>query len=175
MEIRTLLLNAQGMPHAILSWKDAICLMYENEKKVRVLEEYDETVSSPSITMYVPAVMMLTRKIPAFKRGVNFTRKNVLIRDNFTCQYCGIKPDDPKGLTYDHVAPRVHGGKTNWLNIVISCMTCNSKKGSKTPEQANMRLLRKPAKPHSLPLHTVFFKGTDVPDAWKPYLNLDSA
>jgi hypothetical protein len=75
-------------------------------------------------------------------------------------------------LNYDHVVPRKHGGKTTWDNIVASCFKCNGKKGARTPEQANMRLLRQPAKPHSLPLHAVFVRGV-LPEAWKPYLNLE--
>jgi 5-methylcytosine-specific restriction endonuclease McrA len=145
--------------------------MYENEKKVRVLEEYDETVSSPSVTMYVPAVMMLTRKIPPLKKGVKFSRINVLTRDHFTCQYCGDTLPIAE-LNYDHVVPRKQGGKTTWDNIVAACYSCNGKKGARTPEQANMRLLRHPAKPHALPLHAVFVKGS-LPDVWKPYLNLE--
>lgn len=171
MELRTLLLNSQGLPHAILNWKEAICLVYENEKKVHVLEDYEDTVSSPSVTMYVPAVLMLTRKVPPLKKGVKFSRINVLTRDKFTCQYCADQLPMNE-LNYDHVVPRKQGGKTTWDNIVTCCYPCNEKKGARTPAQAGMKLAHKPAKPHSLPLHAVFMKGT-VPEAWKPYLNLN--
>lgn len=171
MELRTLLLNSQGLPHAVLNWQDAICLVYENEKKVHILEQYDETVNSPSVSMYVPAVLMLTRKVPPLKKGVKFSRINVLTRDKFTCQYCGdCKP--MRQLNYDHVVPRKQGGKTTWDNIVTCCYPCNEKKGARTPAQAGMKLARHPAKPHALPLHAVFMEGS-VPDAWKPYLNLN--
>jgi 5-methylcytosine-specific restriction endonuclease McrA len=169
VELRTLLLNSHGLPHQILSWKEAICLVYEGKKKVVVLEEYDEIVSSPSVSLYVPAVMVLVRKVPPVKKGVKFSRANVFTRDRFTCQYCGVRPESSKGLTYDHVLPRSQGGKTTWSNIVSACKPCNSKKGSKTPDQAKMKLAHPPARPSSLPLHAVF-TTVDVPEIWNPYL-----
>lgn len=170
MELRTLLLNSWSLPHAILNWRDAICLTYE--KKVHVLEEYEETVSSPSVTYYVPAVLQLKRAVAPIKKGVKFSRINVFTRDRFVCQYCH-KPFSMGELNYDHVIPRKLGGKTTWNNIVTSCFPCNEKKGGRTPEQAKMKLLRHPAKPHTLPLHAVFMEHGQVPEAWLPYLNLD--
>jgi len=171
VELRTLLLNSWSLPHAILNWREAISLLY-SEKKVRVLEEYDETVSSPSTTLFVPAVMQLTRTVAPVKKGVKFSRINVFTRDRFTCQYCGslFQMDE---LTYDHVLPRKQGGKTTWENITTACYDCNEKKGGRTPDQAGMRLLRHPARPKALPLHAVFMEHKNVPDVWLPYINLD--
>jgi len=170
VELRTLLLNSWSLPHAILSWRDAICLVYE--KKVHVLEEYEETVSSPSTTYFVPAVLQLKRAVAPVKKGVKFSRINVFTRDKFSCQFCGDHLP-MKELNYDHVIPRKQGGKTTWTNIVTACYPCNERKGGRTPEQAGMKLLRMPAKPHALPLHTVFMEHNNVPDAWLPYVNLD--
>lgn len=166
MNFRTLLLNKSGLPHQILSWEDAVTLLYQ--EKVIVLEEYEETVSSPSTTYQVPAVMQLCTDVRRNKKGVKFSRINVLTRDGFKCQYCGER-FMPKALNYDHVIPRCRGGKTDWTNIVTSCYPCNERKGHRTLEQAGMQLLRKPAKPSSLPLHAVFVTSS-IPDAWKPYL-----
>lgn len=170
MELRTLLLNSWGLPHAILNWREAICLVYEN--KVHVFEEYEETVSSPSITYFVPAVLQLKRTVRPVKKSIRFSRINVFTRDNFTCQYCGARFPMTQ-LNYDHVVPRRLGGKTTWDNIVTSCLPCNEKKGGRTPEQAKMKLRRQPAKPHSLPLHTVFLRENTVPEAWLPYIDLN--
>jgi 5-methylcytosine-specific restriction endonuclease McrA len=178
METRTLVLNTWGLPHAVLSWMDAITLVCQTDKKGKpkafVLEEYDETVSSPSVTMFIPAVMQLTKPVSGFKRNVKFSKINVFSRDGWKCCYCGGR-FTMKELNYDHVLPRRLGGRTVWENIVTSCYGCNSRKAGRTPEQAGMKLLRRPARPHSLPLHSVFIDGSNIPDAWRPYLNLQSA
>jgi len=166
MNFRTLLLNKSGQPHSILSWEDAVTLVYQD--KVIVLEEYEDTVSSPSTTYQIPAVMQLCTDVRRTKKGVKFSRINLLTRDGFKCQYCGER-FVPKELNYDHVLPRCQGGKTTWDNVVSSCYFCNERKGPRTPEQAGMKLLKKPAKPHSLPLHAVFVTSV-IPDVWRPYL-----
>lgn len=172
MDTRTLLLNSWGQPHSVLNWYDAICLVYQ--EKVSVLEEYDETVSSPSVTYFIPAVLMLKHAVVNVKKGVKFSRINVFTRDGFRCQYCGNQKV-MKELNYDHVLPRKQGGKTVWDNIVTSCYPCNDRKGGRTPEQAKMNLLRKPAKPHTLPLHAVFLDTQKIPPVWERYLNLTGA
>lgn len=166
MNFRTLLLNKSGQPHSILSWEDAVTLLYQ--EKVIVLEEYEDTVSSPSTTYQVPAVMQLCTDVRRTKKGVKFSRINILTRDGFRCQFCGERKT-PKELNYDHVVPRCQGGLTTWTNIVASCILCNERKGGRTPEQAGMKLLRKPAKPSSLPLHAVFVTSS-IPEVWRPYL-----
>lgn len=172
METRTLLLNSWGLPHAILSWQEAVCLTYQD--KAAILEEYDETVSSPSTSYFIPAVLQLKEAVKPFKKGVKFSRINVFTRDSFRCQYCGGR-FMMKQLNYDHVIPRKQGGKTTFENIVTSCYPCNDRKGARTPEQAGMRLLRKPAKPHVLPLHPVFISANDIPEVWKGYLDFSKA
>lgn len=169
---RTLLLNSWGLPHAILSWEDAICLVYQ--EKVVVMEEYDQTISSPTVTYYIPAVIQLKTAVPTMKKGVKFSPMNIHTRDGFRCQYCGERKL-LKELNLDHVVPRKQGGKTCWENIVTSCIPCNSRKGCRTPEQAGMRLLRKPARPHSLPLHAVYVDSNRIPEIWTSYLDLAKA
>jgi 5-methylcytosine-specific restriction endonuclease McrA len=172
METRTLLLNSWAMPHAILTWDEAICLVYQD--KVSVLEEYDEIVSSPSISYFIPAVIQLKHQVATMKKGVKFSRINVFTRDGFKCQYCGQRKT-MRELNYDHVVPRKQGGKTTWDNIVTCCYPCNEHKAGRTPEQAGMKLLRKPAKPHSLPLHAVYLDAGKVPLVWEPYLDWSRA
>lgn len=172
MYTRTLLLNTWGVPHRVLSWSDAICLVYQD--RVVVLEEYDETVSSPSVTYYIPAVIQLKKSVSGYKKGVRFSRLNIFSRDGFRCQYCGERKP-MRELNYDHVIPRKQGGRTTWENIVTCCYTCNRLKGGRTPDQAGMQLLRKPAKPHSLPLRAVFIDGGNIPSAWAPYLDWSKA
>jgi 5-methylcytosine-specific restriction endonuclease McrA len=168
METRTLLLNSWGLPHAILCWQDAICLSYQG--KVTVMEEYDEIISSPSVSYFIPAVVQLKHAVATMKKGVKFSRINIFTRDGFKCQYCGER-FTMRDLNYDHVVPRKQGGVTTWENIATCCYPCNERKAGRTPEQAGMKLLRKPARPHALPLHAVFIEAGRIPPVWEPYLD----
>src|SRR5262245_12993684 len=125
MSARTLLLTPWMMPHKIISWQDAITMMFLD--KVEVLEAYNEEIASPSLTIPMPAVVRLKRVASSMKRGVKFSRINVYTRDGFRCQYCGQKKRTDE-LNYDHVLPRVQGGKTVWENIVTACYPCNNRK-----------------------------------------------
>lgn len=170
MSTRTLMLTAWMAPYRVISWQRAIVLSYLG--KVEVLEEYDEPIRSPSITLRTPAVVRLTKASVSNKHKLRFSRMNVFLRDGFRCQYCGDRKSMDE-LNYDHVLPRVRGGTTVWENIVTACYGCNDRKGSRTPDEAGMTLLRQPAKPSSLPLAPVIRPGTTVPDVWRNYCALD--
>ena len=121
--------------------------------------------------MSLPSVVRLTRYVRVVSRFgfVRCTRKNVLLRDSYQCQYCGVKKE-ARELNYDHVIPRVQGGKTVWDNIVASCYACNSTKRGRTPEQAGMKLLRAPVKPKWLPPAPVMgLSERRIPVAWAGY------
>lgn len=166
METSTLLLTPWMAPHKIIPWQTAILMNFLG--KVEVLEEYEEVVRSPSISLRTPAVVRLKRPTGAHKRPVRFCRTNVFARDGFSCQYCGVKKG-MRELNYDHVVPRVMGGKTIWENIVTSCYDCNGKKKGRTPEQAGMKLLRTPIRPKTVPDCPVQLRTGDVPHVWEPY------
>ena len=136
----TLLLNADGtplssVPLSVVSWQVAMRLMFLG--KVNVLKEYDNwVVHSQYLEMNVPSIVMMTEQVK-WRKNLKYSRANVYLRDNFTCQlqttrYCKSVHGKVKltELTLDHVIPRSHGGKTNWLNVCTSCKTCNSDKGS---------------------------------------------
>jgi 5-methylcytosine-specific restriction endonuclease McrA len=166
----TLILNHYMAPHRVCSWQDAITELFTG--KVEIVEWYDEIVySNPArgITMKMPAVARLIKPVSAFKKGVKFSRVNVMARDNFVCQYCG-KRHAMGDLNYDHVVPRVQGGKTVWDNIVTSCYECNDKKGARTPEQAKMKLIRKPFRPKTLPLAQPVLAMKNIPEEWQPFV-----
>jgi 5-methylcytosine-specific restriction endonuclease McrA len=172
MEYHTLILTPWMSPHRIVPWHKAVCDLTTTDKrgpKIRVIEEYDETICSPTLTMKVPSVTVLVRPVAAYKKGVKFSRINVMTRDRFQCQYCG-KRLPMKKLNYDHVVPRIQGGPTVWTNIATSCYPCNDRKGSRTPQQAGMTLLRKPFRPDTLPMTTPAMPLDRVPDQWLPYL-----
>jgi len=164
-----LILTPWMAPHQTVSWQEAVTLVYM--KKGEPLEHFDAYVSSPSVTIQLPAVIRLRLMAAKLKSEVKFSRINVYTRDGFRCQYCG-KKRTMKNLNYDHVLPRSHGGKTVWENIVTSCVKCNLKKDCRTPEQAGMKLLKKPVKPKALPIAGVFVLRTrTVPELWAPYLS----
>jgi 5-methylcytosine-specific restriction endonuclease McrA len=158
-------------PLRIIAWQDAITELFTD--KIEVLAEYDEVIyrnDERGVVMRMPAVARLLKSMPRFKKGVKFSRVNIMVRDEMTCQYCGSKYRMHE-LNYDHVVPRSKGGKTEWSNIVSACYSCNDKKGARTPEQAKMKLLRKPFKPKTLPLsQPVVTIRHAVPEEWKPYL-----
>lgn len=167
MSTHTLVLTPWMTPHKVIPWQDAIVDQYLS--KVEVLETYAETVSSPSMTLAIPAVVRLKRHVNTHKKGVKFSRINVFTRDGFRCQYCGAKKT-MRELNYDHVIPRIQGGKTEWENIVTSCYPCNSKKDRKTPAQAGMRLRSKPVRPTTLPMTAPIVNMRAIPEEWKFFL-----
>src|SRR5262249_24777376 len=166
MTAQTLLLTPWMMPHKVIPWQTAITLLFLD--KVEVLEEYEEEIRSPSVALRAPAVVRLKKAIGSVKRGVKFSRLNVFTRDGFRCQYCGQRKRMSE-LNYDHVVPRDKGGKTIWENIVTSCYACNDRKGNRTPEQAGMKLLKKPLKPAALPISALSLDGTTIPEPWGNY------
>ena len=169
MEFQTLVLTPWLTPHEIVPWQKGVYQLVTG--KVYVLEAYpDEIVRSAYLEFPLPSVACLKRPPPGHKKGVKFSRINVMTRDRFVCQYCGRGPLPMKHLNYDHVLPRVRGGKTVWENIVTSCYPCNERKGKRTPQEAGMRLLHKPVKPGSLPISPAVWKTNLMPEAWAPYL-----
>lgn len=166
--MKTLVLTQGYLPHRVIGWQQAISLSYTG--KAEVVETYDQVVRSPRVALPMPAVVRLTRHFKARPPKVRFSRANVLLRDDFRCQYCGAEGDSAK-LTFDHVVPRAQGGKTSWDNIVTACRPCNSAKGNRTPEQAGMKPRTSPKRPGSLPFKLKQMRfGYDVPDPWKSWV-----
>ena len=117
----------------------------------------------------VPSVIRLLeyRRIPMQARSLS--RKNILMRDRYTCQYCH-RTFSTNELTLDHVIPRSRAGETTWENLVACCHPCNNRKGSRTPDEAGMRLARAP-RPFSLHTsrHLMRLLGKSD-DQWRKYL-----
>lgn len=128
-------------------------------------EEYLQAVG---FELQVPRIVRLTRFDKMVTQTVRFNRRNLFMRDEYTCQYCG-KTESTNKLSLDHVVPRSHGGPTTWENIVCCCLRCNSRKGGRTPKQAKMRLMRQPAKPRVNPVIT---RSVEDPKyaSWKTFL-----
>jgi len=163
----TLMLTAGYEPLKVIPWQRAIQLLFLN--KVEVVSEYDGTVRSTSIVIKIPAVVRLLKGFRRQTKMVKFSRVNVYGRDNYQCQYCGLKKSINE-LTYDHVVPRSQGGRTTWDNIVTACGNCNSKKAGRTPAQAGMKLLKQPVQPKAIPAVVIEISRKSIPDAWRDFM-----
>lgn len=110
--------------------------------RIAVVKEYDDSIFIKNQEVKLPKIVVLKKYINV-SHTPKFSRKNVYLRDNYTCQYCGkrFKADE---LTFDHVVPRNAGGKTTWDNIVTACKYCNGKKGGKSLQDSGMKLLHQP-------------------------------
>ena len=118
-------------PLSLWPWQDAIKAAFLD--RVMIVAEYQTVVHSPSISMRLPSVVVLRDYVkPA--RYPAFTRFNLFLRDQFSCQYCGAQGQ----MTFDHVLPRSRGGRTTWENVVAACNRCNLKKANLTLRQARM-------------------------------------
>ena len=159
-------------PLSLWSWQDSVKAVIS--ARVNIVSEYDIEIHSPSMTMALPSVISLKEYIKP-NDSPAFTRFNVFLRDNFSCQYCGNE-FKTKDLTFDHVLPRSHGGRTKWENIVSACSGCNFKKGGVTPKQAKMPLLRIPKQPTSWELQRngKAFPPNFLHKSWYDYLYWDS-
>jgi len=127
-----------------VDWKRAVCLVVKG--KVEVLKYAEEVISNAekTIVMKIPLIIKLLKAIRAlYKNKVPFSKKNVMVRDNNMCVYCGSNDR----LTIDHIIPSSRGGKSTFENCVSACFECNSKKGDKTPSEAHMYLKKQPTSP----------------------------
>ena len=118
----------------------------------------------------VPRVIVLLFFDRLPKKEVKFTRHNVFERDKNTCQYCG-QTFDRNDLNLDHVIPRDRGGNTTWENVVCSCIPCNTIKGNRLPQEAQMTLIRKPKRPKWRPFLHVTFNAPQH-ESWRHFVDL---
>lgn len=132
-------------------------------------------VRTVSAKFPVPAVIRLNRWVQLKRKPsiIRFSRANIYLRDEFTCQYC-VQQFHETELTLDHVIPVVRGGKKSWDNIVTACRRCNQTKGGRCPDKAGMELLKIPKAPKWLP-DRIGIEGVHrPPKIWEPYLGLFS-
>ena len=162
-----LVLNASYEPINICAARRALVLVLKGVAAAE--EESANAVHSARHSMRLPSVIRLLeyRRIPHQTRALS--RKNILMRDRYSCQYCHRTL--PSGeMTLDHVIPRSRAGETTWENLVACCHSCNNRKGNRTPEEAGMKLLRTP-RPFSLHTsrHLMRLLGRSD-DQWRKYL-----
>jgi 5-methylcytosine-specific restriction endonuclease McrA len=114
-------------------------------------DDADDWIRAVRFDLQVPRIVRLLKYDRLPKNSVKFNRRNIFLRDEHRCQYCGERFPTHR-LSLDHVLPRSRGGPTTWENIVCACLECNVRKGGRTPYEARMHLIRQPAKPRRNPL-----------------------
>jgi len=170
--LRVLVLNGDYSAHALHNWQDALSLTIQ-EIAINV-DYYDYYIrDSVGNEHVIPSVIALKQYVK--KKAPPFSRKNIFIRDELKCQYCGAR-GYPWEMTYDHVVPRCrwdqskNGTPTHWSNIVTCCPRCNKYKAGRTPKEARMRLVRKPFVPSGAGYIHGLAPWNNVYVDWKAYL-----
>ena len=146
MSRKTLLLSSNYEVLSFIGERRAFKMLFK-EDKVDVISEWNETISWGSGFIKHPAILRLRYPITRRKAiTFVFSRQAVIRRDNYTCQYCGLKLHRDQA-TMDHIVPKVRGGPSTFSNCVAACKSCNGRKGEKTLEEAGLKLLKKPSHP----------------------------
>jgi 5-methylcytosine-specific restriction endonuclease McrA len=165
---QTLLLNASYEPLKVVHWQKAVTLWCQG--KVEVIAVHDREIRAVTFSFELPSVIRLLRFVRIKRRFdyVPFNRATIYARDTNTCQYCAGAYHTSE-LTFDHVVPVSQGGGKDWVNIVTCCVTCNRKKGGRTPGEAGMRLLRHPRRPDPTALR-IEIRLNQAPESWRDFL-----
>ena len=137
-----LILNVNFEPLHVCNTKRALALVWSG--KAEIILNGRGVIHSASAEFEIPSVIRLSYMIKRPRPRMSLSKREILRRDEFTCQYCGRKMSH---LTIDHVIPRRLGGPHTWQNLVAACSACNRRKGGKSPSEANMKLHRRPFEP----------------------------
>lgn len=189
MTAQVLVLNRDFYAIEIIDWRRALGLLYLDRAMVvgedcrtydfdgwiglsrTIAENPAGFIHTPSLRIAVPEVIALKvfGKIP--KREVTFSRRNIYRHYGYRCCYCGLSFPSEE-LNLDHILPRSRGGKTDWLNIVTSCIPCNLRKGNRLPEEAGMRLMIQPSRPKPERRPAVFLNlRWPIRQSWQQFID----
>ena len=195
MQASVLALNRHFVPVHLFSSPRAFCLLCKGMAEVVHVEEgrfatldfeawrehsqlklelglrepHEDWIQAVHFEIEVPRVIRLLKYERVPRNTVKYNRRNVFLRDEHRCQYCDRRFSVQR-LSLDHVMPRSRGGPDTWENVVCACLTCNVRKGGRTPQEAGMRLLREPVRPKRNPLvarHLMLRKYA----AWKAFIS----
>jgi len=162
---KVLKLDSSYRPIQVIDWTEAITMVFTG--RANVVEYRDGCYArSASDKFQIPSVISINRYVKQARVTLRVSRRNLFIRDDYTCQYCSVR--FPKGtLTIDHVTPKSAGGPKTWENIVTACRRCNQKKADHLPRDVGMF----PKKTPRAPSPSMFYNLVeDVEDCWKIYL-----
>ena len=158
-----LVLNLNYVPINVSTVRRAIILL--SKGKAELLENHSGAVHTISARMDAPSIIRLVYLVKRPFAPRKLSKKEIFLRDQYTCQYCGKKTPD---LTLDHVVPRRQRGTHTWENVVTACSRCNLHKAGRTPAEANMRLKQEPRAPQPNPYRIL--QNRAILEEWRPYL-----
>lgn len=173
---RVLLLNGQSWePLSIITIPRAINLLLA--EKAVVVEQTDQFLRTVRDKFPIPSVIALRTYVNVPRRQAHWSRRGVLMRDSFTCIYCGVQPGGvvrgkmlvKSDFTVDHVIPKSRGGKDNWGNTACACYACNHRKGDRLPHEAGMRMRWEPKIPRTSYLVVAIGSGME---SWRRYIEV---
>ena len=159
-----LILNVNYEPLHVCNTKRALALIFSG--KAEIVLNGRGTIRSASDEFDLPSIIKLQYMVHRPRPRVSLSKREILRRDNYTCQYCGRRSHH---LTIDHVVPRHMGGDHSWTNLAAACSACNRRKGGRTPEQAGMTLRRKPFEPSASAQYR-FGRHLEERDEWEPFI-----
>lgn len=190
LDAHVLVLNKSWIAINVATARRALALLYQGHARVvhpkdYSLYEFDawctysrrkymqdpdcNVVHTPHQPVIIPEVILLSMFNGFVRHEIRFSRTNIFTRDKHQCQYCGAQPEK-SDLTLDHVIPRSRGGGNSWENLVLACARCNVKKSNRTPEEANMRLLKKPSAPRWLPRFGLSVRKQEL-NSWQRFVD----
>ena len=158
-----LVLNLNYVPVNVCTARRAIVLV--GKGKAELLENHRGEVHTVTAIFDVPSIIRLVYLVKRPYAPRKLSKKEIFLRDQYTCQYCKKKTQD---LTLDHVIPRKQRGPHTWENVVAACPRCNLRKAGRTPAEASMKLLRDPKAPQPNPYRML--QNYTLLDEWRPYV-----
>lgn len=157
---RVILLNFDYSFLNVIGWKRAVKLVVKGKAEIVKASEKVVRNAERTVEIVIPKVLKLIKLVRSiYKTKVPFSKKNVFVRDDFTCAYCGSAE---QRLTIDHIIPKSRGGSTDFDNCVASCKPCNNKKNDRTPREAGMFLVKKPFQPTIMEFFIIKMKRLGV-------------
>jgi 5-methylcytosine-specific restriction endonuclease McrA len=162
--VAVLVLNQNYEPLNVCNARRAFVLV--DRGKAEVLEHNEGVMRSAFHTFPLPSVIRLIYMIRRPRPQMRLTRREIFVRDRYTCQYCGKQTRD---LTIDHVEPRHRNGRHTWENLVSACRACNHRKAGRTPQEAHMTLLTEPRRPPASSYY-VFYHYLETQSDWRKFI-----
>lgn len=185
LNLDVLVLNKVWMPIRIIKVKRCIKLVFADRASIVDPDDYsiynwdkwtslpipkgEDYISTTRNNVRVPELIVLSRYDKTHRRSLRLTKRNIYLRDGHVCQYTGQKINKNNG-DIDHIVPRSKGGKNTWDNVVACLKDINRQKGNRTPEEAGLKLLRKPKKPHYD--HLLIDPKITIRESWKKFIKV---
>ena len=162
-KLPVLVLNLNYVPINVCTARRAIVLV--GKGKAELLENHRGEVHTVTSIYDVPSIIRLIYLVKRPFAPRKLSKKEIFLRDQYTCQYCGKRTQD---LTLDHVVPRRQHGAHTWENVVAACSRCNLRKAGRTPSEASMKLMREPRTPQPNPYRML--QNYVILEEWRPYV-----